>query len=353
MNLYPESFLNDLSSIKADSASMLGELSRKPERRVLNGIHQLFNTVAHPVQQRWFESLRSTDDRRFFQGYSEAISAAFLSRAGWQVVDICSPKPCLVLRHQDGREQRLVTMAFLQTPEDPNLKDSLAALARVVNRAASDRRITILVKSWSPHKFDPEPVRRCIDIWLKAIEKGEWHGRYATFEDDHIQLEFTRTDEPTRTGQGAVPFVIAPNNGMHTIEIVESRLVYELDNLLKGSKGDGNLLVSLVTNTAWSLSPGLMRSLLYGRPVWQITNGEPQNQRFGFQHGDCPALFQEDLYQRLTGALVIDHPPESGPCGRAYHNPWANMPLRGSDLACPSFQQDRMEEGGFRVMKWG
>ena len=242
-------------------------------------------------------------------------------------------------------------MAFLQTPPDPNQQASLEALARVVNRADSDRRITILVKSWTPHKFDPEPVRRCIDIWLEAIAKGEWHGRYATFEDDHIKLEFTRTDEPTLKGKGAVPFVLAPNNGMHTIEIVESRLVYELDNLLKKSKSDGNLLVSLVTNTRWSLAPGLLRSLLYGRPVWQMTNGEPEHQRFGFQHGDCPALFQEESYQRVTGALVVDH-QERGPCGRAYHNPWANMLLNSSDLACPAFRQDRAEEGGFRVMRW-
>ena len=39
------------------------------------------------------------------------------------------------------------------------------------NRADSDKRITILVHKWDPHAFDPEPVRRCVDIWLDAIRK--------------------------------------------------------------------------------------------------------------------------------------------------------------------------------------
>jgi hypothetical protein len=330
---------------------MLGQMAAGTERAVLNGLNLLFDQVAAPVQERWLGSLRSTEDKKFFQGYSEALSAAFLSRSGWEIVDVCSPKPCIIARHPDGREQRIVTMAFLQTPPDPNQQKSLETLARVVNRADSDRRITILVKRWSTHTFDPEPVRRCIEIWLDAIAKDEWHGRYATFEDDHIHLEFTRTDEPTRAGQGAVPFLLAPQNGMHTLEVVETRLVYELDNLLSASPSNSDILLSLVTNTAWALAPGLLRSLLYGRPAWQVTNGEAQHQRFGFQLGDCPALFQEAPYRRVTAALDVDHPPSRGPCGRAYHNPWANMLLTDDDIACASFQQDRAEDG-FRIMKW-
>ena len=156
---------------------MLGKMAAGHDRAVLNALNSLYAQVATPVQERWYRSLRCTEDKKFFQGYAEALSAAFLARSGWSVVDVCSPKPCIIVRHPDGREQRIVTMAFLQPEADPNQRDALETLARVVNRSESDRRITILVKRWTPHDFDREPVRRCVDIWLDAIAKGEWRGR--------------------------------------------------------------------------------------------------------------------------------------------------------------------------------
>jgi hypothetical protein len=352
VKLFPDTLMAELAAEDGDDRCLLKQMLNGPQRAVLSKISELYERSASPVQQRWEESLRSTDNRKFFQGYAEAISAAFLGDAGWSLVDVCSPRPCLVMRHEDGREQRLITLAFMQTPQRPEEQAALEQLARIANRADSDRRITILVHKWTPHDFNPEPVRRCIDIWLDAIAKGTWNGRYATFEDDHIHLEFTRTDEPTRPGQGSVAFLLAPNNGFDTMDLVESRMVYELDNLLKKSKGDRTLLVSLVTNTSWMISPGLIRSLLYGRPVWQVTNGSAQNRKFGFQVGDGgPALFQEDGYQRVAGTLVIDQHADRGPCGRAYLNPWATKRMNSTDVVCASFSEER-SEGDFRVMSW-
>jgi hypothetical protein len=353
MQLYSDALLNDLAGKKAVPDSLLSQMASGPSRHVLQHINTLFESVAAPVQDRWTESLRSTDNRRFFQGYGEAISAAFMARAGWRVVDICSPRPCLVLEHPDGRMLRIVTLAFLKTP--PRIEDAEAkeTLARVVNRADSDKRITILVHKWDPHTFDPEPVRRCVDIWLDAIKKGEWSGRFASYEDDHIKLEFRRTDEPTVNGDGAVSFLLAPPNGLHTMDVVESRLVYELDSLLGKAPKGTNIMLSLVTNTSWGLPPGLVRSLFYGRPTWTMADGTADNRRFGFQLGEEPALFQEDQYSGLSGVLVVDQPEDRGPCGRAYLNPWANITLQSGDVACAVFEQEHAEEAnGYRVMRW-
>jgi len=245
----------------------------------------------------------------------------------------------------------LVTLAFLQPEPDPHQKEALETLARVVNRSESDKRITILVRKWTQHAFDPEPVRRCIDIWLDAIAKGEWRGRYATYEDDHISLEFTRTDTAVGDGDGSVAFLIAPENGLRTMEVIETRLVYELDNLLTKAPKGVRVMVSLVTNTAWSLSPGLVRSLFYGRPIWQVANGETLDQRFGFELGTEPALFHEKHYAALAGALMVDRPEGRGPCGRAYLNPWSDQRIHNGDLACAAFASERADED-FRVMQW-
>ncbi len=353
MQLYTDSLLNDLAGQPDGQESMLRQMARGPERNVLEHLGQLFSQVASPVQDRWADSLRSTDNRRFFQGFGEAVSAAFLAKSGWSIVDLCAPRPCLLLKHQDGRTMHMVTLAFLKHP--PRLEDERAreTLARVVNRADSDRRITILVHKWNPHPFDPEPVRRCVDVWLAAIKKGEWKGRYATYEDDHVKIEFALTDEPTLEGQGSVAFLLAPPNGLHALDVVESRLVYEIDNLVSMAPEGTSILVSMVTNTAWGLPPGLVRSLFYGRPIWSIADGHPENRKFAFTRGDDPALFHEDRYHPVSGVLVVDRPQQRGPCGRAYLNPWSSATLRASDINAPTFSTVRPEaDKGLHVMRW-
>ena len=353
MQLYSDKLLNDLAGKKAVADSILSQMASGPSRQVLHHINTLYDAAGSPVQDRWSESLRSTDNRKFFQGFGEAISAAFMARAGWRIADVCSPRPCLVLEHPDGRVLRIVTLAFLKNPPRQEDAEARATLARVVNRADSDKRITILVHKWDPHAFDPEPVRRCVDVWLDAIRKGEWSGRCASYEDDNIKLEFRRTDDPKRSGDGAVSFLLAPSNGLHTMDIVESRLVYELDNIMGQAPKDASFILSLVTNTSWGLPPGLVRSLFYGRPIWTVADGTPDHRRYGFQLGEEPALFQEEQYAGLGGTLIVDQPEGRGPCGRAYLNPWARSPLQSSDVACAVFEKEREEEeNGFRVMRW-
>jgi len=132
---------------------------------------------------------------------------------------------------------------------------------------------------------------------------------------------------------------------------VETRMVYELDNLLSKATANTQVLVSLVTNTAWSLPPGLFRSLFYGRPIWQSTNGHAAHQRFGFKLDGEPALFQENPYRKVGGVLVVDRPLKSGPFGRAYLNPWAEPKLTSDDLVCAAFENEASDEE-LRVMRW-
>ena len=353
MQLYSDELLNDLAGPSAVPGSILSELASKPSRQVLHHIDHLYGNAAPSVKERWSESLLSTDNRRFFQGYGEALTAAFLARAGWEVADVCTPKPCIILKHHDGRSMRVVTLAFLKNPPRVVDEEAKAQLARVINRADSDKRITILVLRWEPHDFNPEPVRRCVDIWLDAIRKGEWKGRFASYEDDHIKLEFRRTDDVATSAGGAVSFLIAPPNGLHTMDVVESRLIYELDSMVGKVPEETSIFLSLVTNTSWGLPPGLVRSLFYGKPAWTISDGTTDHRRYGFQRSGEPALFQEEPYRGLSGVMVIDQDTARGPCGRAYLNPWSSNLLCADDVACAVFEQETSDgDAGYRVMRW-
>ena len=90
MQLYSDTLLNELAGKKAVADSILSQMASGPSRQILHHINTLYDAVGSPVQDRWSESLRSTDNRKFFQGFGEAISAAFMARAGWRIADVCS-----------------------------------------------------------------------------------------------------------------------------------------------------------------------------------------------------------------------------------------------------------------------
>ena len=114
MPLYSEDMLNKLASSGDRHKSILMDMASGTERKVLMHLGQLYEQVATPVQKRWEASLQNTDNRKFFQGYSEAVSAAFMMRAGWSVVDLCDPKQCLIMRHPDGRDADAVRRVDLR-----------------------------------------------------------------------------------------------------------------------------------------------------------------------------------------------------------------------------------------------
>ena len=211
--------------------------------------------------------------------------------------------------------------------------------------------MAVLVRRWHPHDFDPEPIRRAVDLWLRKVARGQWEGRAATFEDDHIALEFILTDRTTRTGEGSVAFAMGPLDGFRTLEVVETRLVFELDAYQIKADAQAPLIISLATNGDWALSPGFLRGMLYGRPTWHRTNGVPHRQEMAFGIDTGPAIFRDPTYKKVAAAMIMDQQHGRGPCARAYLNPWS-APLRQQAIAaCATFGVDRWEDQT-PVMRW-
>lgn len=312
--------------------------------------------AASPIlRDRWTQSLRSPDIRRFFQGYSEVTAGAFLQQAGWTLTGLSDPGPCIrVERQRENGEivqARLMVLAFLHSTQAALKGRALSRLVSLLDNAETASRISILVRKWKAHKFDPLPIRRAIEHWLGEVKKGNQKGRYAHFENEHISLEFCLTAKKHRTSGGTVIFAIGPLDGLRTIEIVESRLVYELDRQGFNSADPTPLITCLSTNSVWPLSPGFLRGFLYGRPTSHLINGLPHREEFGFGQDVGPALFRDPLYQCVGATMVLEQAPNRGPCARTYLNPWAMQALLPTDTACTAFGLDRWEKQT-PVMRW-
>ena len=68
MQLYSDALLNALAGKKAVPDSILSQMAAGSSRQILHHINTLIDTVGTPVQDRWADSLRSTDNRKFFHG---------------------------------------------------------------------------------------------------------------------------------------------------------------------------------------------------------------------------------------------------------------------------------------------
>jgi len=355
MNLFPDTRLEDLRQQHGNGQRYLQTLMSPTSQPLRDRLSEIASSAEESLQERWATAIQSDDNRRFFQGFSELSTVAFLTEAGWSVVDHTAPGPTLLIERtlDDGTTQRarVLVLAFLQSGRTPEEEEAMNRLLRAINRARARHQIAVLVRRWQPHSFDPDPVRRAIDIWLKDVANGRWKGRSATFEDDHISLEFVLTDLKVPTGRGCVAFAMGPLDGFRTLEIVETRLVYELDTYRQKSNAAEPLIVSLTTNSDWGMSPGFLRGLLYGRPSWHQTNGVPHRHEMAFSDGSGPALFQDPVYDLVCATMVMDQQRGRGPCARAYLNPWAAQPLTPGMAACATFGVDRWEEKA-PVMRW-
>jgi len=355
MNLFPHERLKALRNHQGSGHQYLQLLSSPEGARLRDRLNDIASSADTKLKQRWTESMASADPRRFFQGYAEISTTAFLREAGWRLTgNESNGSEIRVERNtKDGTIQacRVLVLAFIQPGRTSHETEAMGQLIRSLNRARARHRIAVLVRRWHPHDFNPEPIRRAVDLWLRKVARGQWNGRSAACEDEHIDLEFILTDRTTRTGEGSVAFAMGPLDGFRTLEVVETRLVYELDACQIKGPADEPLIVSLATNADWALSPGFLRGLLYGRPQWHSTNGEPHRQEMAFAKDCSPSLFRDPIYNQISATLIMDQQNGLGPCARAYLNPWSAHPMTPGMAACATFGVDRWEDKT-PVMRW-
>ncbi len=352
MTLFSDALLDDLRALPGASHCFLKQLAADDgadQRAWLDGRLQ---QASGSLRDRWADVLGSLDNRRFFQGYAELASTAVLQQVGWRVTDLVWPGPSLSARDPGGQPFQLMPLGFIKQVR-PADRDAVARLAKALERVASRSRIAVLVRRWLPHDFDPEPVRRAIDMWLREVDRAGWEGRYAEYRDDHVSLEFALTGEQATEGQGVVALTLGPFDAHRVMQALERRLVYELDAWRLSAWAEQPVVVCCVADQPWALPQGYLREMLYGKPVRQST--QPWEPRYTTTFGPefTPSLFRDPLYETLAGLVLIERQPgRTQPVATtSFVNPWCERPVSADALPGRVFAVHHLD-GDRPVMAW-
>jgi hypothetical protein len=339
MELYPDRMVADVARLAGASHSYLKQLCTPDAADVRARLQRCADDLSEPLAARVVPLLTSLDNRRFFQGFAEVSAIGTLARGGWAATHLVAPGPRIALAAGGRPTTLLSVLAFLHQTRpggDAAVRDRLRA---VLERVATRMRFAVLIRRWLPHDFDPEPVRQAVQMWLAEVEAGRWQGRYAAYEDEHVALELCLTGERLAPdGSGSpVALMMGPFLAHRTLEVVEPRVVQELDRHVASAERSEPLIVACVSDQPWLLSPGYVRDFLYGRPR-SMSFGEGASEVEVGGSGS-PCVFRDPLYDRVSAVLFVDRDPFAPGRVRArgYLNPYARAPVAPSAIGAPSF----------------
>jgi hypothetical protein len=341
LELFPERLVSDITRLPGAGHSYLKQLCAPDGAAARAGLESVFGRLAEPMQLRASDLLNSVENRRFFQGFAEVAALAALEPAGWRVAALHTPGPRIELVREGGGRALLSVLAFLHQTRPGGEDETRRRLLDALSRVSSRQRFAVLVRRWLPHDFNPEPVRRAIELWLGQVQAGQWEGRYAAYEDEHISLEFCVTGERAKARQSPVALHLGPFFAHRSLEVLEPRVVQELDRHASSRQRALPLLLACVADQPWSINDGYLRDFLYGR-ARRISTGEGGGEyEFGGSRSVC--VFRDPVYASASGVLLVDRAPAlpTQVGVRAFLNPWAQAALTPADVGVQCFAEDR------------
>ncbi len=337
MALWSERSISEIRRLPGADHSYLKQLCDGDGEPVRNAVRGMVQRIGEPFAARAQDLLSSVDNRKFFQGFAEAVSLSLLVRQGWTLRAIQPVGARLTVVRPDGAVFVLAVVSFLHQTRPGGDAQTLRRMIEALSRVAARHRFVVLIRRWPPHDVDPEPVRRALESWLAQVGTGQWEGRYAAFEDERISLEFCLTGEKTRGGQSPLAFALGPFVAHRAMEVLERRVVRELDRHVSSPESSLPLLVAAVSDQPWSINPGYLRDFLYGRPTITQSDDSGSTCEFGGLPGPC--AFRDPLYDGFSGLLVVDREP-TRPLefrAQALLNAWARVGLAPADVGIRAF----------------
>ncbi|MFZ5482387.1 MAG: hypothetical protein ACOZNI_36835 [Myxococcota bacterium] len=340
MELFTDRLVADLDRMPGARHSFLKQICAPDACDVRARLQAQIDQLGAPMDERAVELLSSLDNRRFFQGFAEVATLGALRATGWEAAALHRPGPRIEVRRAGSPPWMLSVLAFLHQTRPGGEEDTRQRLVDALARVQSRQRFAVLIRRWLPHDFDPDPVRRAIELWLGQVQGGQWDGRYAAYDDEHISLEFCLTGERARARQSPVAMVLGPFFAHRTLEVLEPRVVQELDRHRAAAQRNQPLVLACVSDQPWALNEGYVRDFLYGRARRMQTGEGVTEVEFAGAPSVC--VFRDPLYDAIAGVLFVDRRPAAPTRvrARAMLNPWARQPLTPADLGVRAFAED-------------
>jgi hypothetical protein len=336
MELYPDRLVADLGQLPGAEHTFLRQVCAPDASAVRDGLRASVARLDRASRERAIGQLSSFDNRKFFQGFAEVAARTVLGRAGWASCPATVPGARAVLR-REGVDVVVSVLAFVHQTRPGGDARTLQRLVDSLQRIGPRHRFTVLVRRWLPHDFDPEPIRRSIEIWLQQVASGRWEGRYAAYEDERVSLEFCLTGERARGASPAVVMALGPFTAHRSMAVLEPRCVEELDRHVASAHRDLPLILVAASDQPWPITPGYLRDFLLGRPT--CTSREDGASVASFDGPASVCAFREPVYGAFSAFILMDRDPAEPLSVRArgWLNPWARRVLKPEELGVPAF----------------
>lgn len=355
MELFPERLVSDLARLPGGNHAYLKQVCTPAGADLRQRLQRATERIGPAYRDRAATLLGSLDNRRFFQGFAEVAALSVLRAARWELTDLHPPVPRFELRAPSGEAVIFSVLSFLHQTRPGAEEETRRVLAEALGRVHARLRFVVLVRRWLPHDFNAEPVRRAVEMWLNRVQRQGGGDRYATFEDDHLSLEFCLSGERVKGNQSPVALVMGPHLAHRTLSVVEPRIVQELDRHNVSRFRGRPILIAGVSDQPWELTRGYLRDFLYGRASETIAGPGGASERFTTQAG--VSLFRDPHYASAIGLLLLDRDPTdlAHVRGAAWMNPWASLHLPSGAFGLRSFTEvtprDR-QDAVTRTMHW-
>jgi len=350
MAVFHSNLVEEMQALPGGSHTFLKQVCADDAEALRAALDAALLRMPFDVRERLADRLRSLDNRRFFQGFAELATCATLSESGWKIEGAGGLGEPLKFKRPGGADCNVVVVGFLH-PGRPEV-DSIpvARLRSALDRVFSRLQFAVFVRRNLPPSFDPEPVRRAVELWLREVEAGRWESRYAAYEDEAVALEFGLIgpkDEPSRVRPGGAPVLMAlgPFIGGRIMSSVEQRVVRDLDRYRMGPHGAEPVVVAMVSDRPWRIPSGTLRDFLYGKPRW-VSSSVDDGWEAALSHEPEPCLFKDPLYNSLCGLIQIDRDDQEALAvgGRGWSNPYADAPLQPGELPLSLLAEVRRDD---------
>ncbi|MBW2254265.1 MAG: hypothetical protein JRI25_06655 [Deltaproteobacteria bacterium] len=307
-----------------------------PEQEVLLRRLELgLGWLEQPVRDRIAGLLTSLALPNLFLGRAMLWGASLAGLTGSVPLE-ARADGALVVQPPKGPTFLLVPLVFHTQDVSPGPAEAVQRLVDSLEGAFGDRPFALhLRRSLSP-EFDSDAVFRAVQLWVRAVSRGEWRGRHAIYDDDQISLELTLIDAVRRREGQSLTFFMGPTVSLHRLAVVDSHL----QEMARQYASEELPLVGLLAaNPRWGLTRGYVCQLLFGTPDKVVTRGSGGPGTHLATYGDDRySLFADPQFRRLAALWWVE-PAEGDPIGvtgTAHENPW-----RAAGVLAPPFPGTR------------
>jgi len=334
MPLFSSSFLGTLRA-KHDVARWPGLLADPEQEALLRRLELGLAWLRPQVRDRIGDLLTSLSLPNLFLGRAMVWGASLAGLTGSVPVE-ARANGALVVQPPKGPKFLLVPLVFHTGDASPGSPEAVQRLVDSLESAFGDRPFALHLRRSLSAEFDADAVFRAVQLWVRAVDRGEWRGRHAVYDDEKVSLELTLLDAQRREERGSLTFFLGPSVSLHRLAVVDSHL----QEMAAEHAGEEYPLVGLLAaNPRWGLTRGYVCQLLYGTPDEVVTRGAGGPGAYVATYGDDRySLFADPQFRRLAALWWVEPAPGDpiGVAGWAHENPW-----RSSGVEAPPFPGSR------------